>query len=49
MPQKPPPLQELWTSEAQEIVRTMFRSDFAELGYSQDQLPEWEEMFLKFL
>ena len=50
MPQKPPPLQELWTSEAQEIVRTMFQSDFAELGYSQDRLPGWRrKRFWKFL
>ena len=41
MPQTPPPVQELWTSEAQEIVRTMFQSDFTELGYSQDRLSGW--------
>eukprot|EP00435_Cladocopium_sp_Y103_P068042 s206_g30.t4 len=36
MPQEPPPLQKLWTLEARETVRTMFQSDFRELGYSQD-------------
>ena len=50
MPQTPPPVQELWTSEAQEIVRTMFQSDFTELGYSQDRLPAWHRnVFWKFL
>ncbi|CAL1132868.1 unnamed protein product [Cladocopium goreaui] len=52
MPQTPPPVQELWTSEAQEIVRTMFQSDFTELGYSQDlqtEKPlEWPRVWQKF-
>ncbi|CAJ1375323.1 unnamed protein product [Effrenium voratum] len=37
---KPPSMQELWSSEALEIMWRMFDSDFSELGYSRDALVE---------
>ena len=40
MPEKPPPLEKLWTTAMREQILTMFRSDFAELGYSQHFLTE---------
>eukprot|EP00434_Breviolum_minutum_P027324 symbB.v1.2.024161.t2/scaffold2264.1/size174359/16 len=38
MPEKPPPLDKLWTTAMREQIFTMFRSDFAELGYSKHVL-----------
>ena len=36
MPEMPPKLKELWTPESRQVVWKLFRSDFEELGYSQD-------------